>query len=638
MAKIKYTSWRELLISWLLGMTGWALFGYFIGLRIINWNPDLAYGASNVFFLLLHSVYLYAIPGFFVGLGIWVVLVLASRLSRKSFIGKTFVAPWLLIYTICMTLLMAFILITRQDVRSGNFDNLIVVIFYLSTLLLSFLLYQSVKNRSESLTPRRQMLTLPKFFVILTVFLIFSLGFTLLTISSTPQSVKLGNEAEIRAALDTSIPTTRVAIIGWDGAEWSVINELLAKGDMPNLKKLIDSGVSAPFRSLPELKSPLIWTSIATGKVPEKHGIQDFGCFQFPGMLNSFTDYPDGIGFYGLISRFMSQADLPVSSSVRRSEAIWNILSRAEIPVGIVGWWASWPAETVKGFVLSDRFTYTLFNPRASALSLKEGQTHPPDLINEVGGFCRLPETITDAEYARFLPLASATVQHPADWSTGEYKDWNPMYQFKLAYTASESFRKAGLYLYRQFQPSFYGIYFEGIDMISHFFWQYYRPHEFPSVPAADVANFGNVIPEFYRYMDEILGDFLDTLVEGTDVLVLSDHGFGPDPNPRIPFRTGDHRTHGVFVAAGPHFVQGMKLEEVNVLDITPTILYLYGLPTGKDMDGRVVTEAIQPQYLEANAPNAIASYEIGRRASAITRSQADEHVKEQIRALGYTK
>jgi predicted AlkP superfamily phosphohydrolase/phosphomutase len=139
-------------------------------------------------------------------------------------------------------------------------------------------------------------------------------------------------------------------------------------------------------------------------------------------------------------------------------------------------------------------------------------------------------------------------------------------------------------------------------------------------------------------YMDQILGEYRTLLGPNTDVIVLSDHGFGPDPKPKYPFRTGEHRLHGVLVASGPHFQQGVKLEQASVLDITPTLLYLFGLPTAKDMDGKVLTEAINPAFITAHPLGAIQSYEKGRRNAAIIRSSADARIREQIGALGYTQ
>ncbi len=67
-------------------------------------------------------------------------------------------------------------------------------------------------------------------------------------------------------------------------------------------------------------RSPVIWTTIATGMKARQHGIEDF-----------VEATPTG--------------DVPVASSLRKVPALWNMLSRAGRRVAVVGWWASWPAE-----------------------------------------------------------------------------------------------------------------------------------------------------------------------------------------------------------------------------------------------------------------------------------------------------
>lgn len=630
--------WLDVPLSVAMGIISCSLLGYLIGLRILVWNPDLGGNFRNVAFLSLSMVYLYGILGAGVGLLIWFLVRSWGRISLRCPTGRTFVGPWLTIYLIAITLLFSYLALTRQHLRSDNFDNFVLVVYYLSFLFFSWWLRQSLRPHPGRLSGRSGLFTIPKFFILLGAYVILALSFTMIILPESQGDTALGDKNEVQAAL-TAAPrdSTRVAVFGWDGAEWSVINKLFEQGKMPNLKRLVDNGVSAPLRSLDVLKSPLIWTSIATGKQPAKHGIQDFGSFQFAGMANNFLEYPDGLGLYRLITLLQRSADLPITSSARRCEAIWNILSSAKIKVGTVGWWATWPAEPVNGFMLSDRFTYTLFNPRASIKTLTDGQTYPASMLRDVKDFCRLPESITEEEINRFIPH-EGKLAAPKSWAGTKAIDWNPMYQFKLAYTAAESFSHAGMHLYQEYRPDFFAIYFEGVDMVSHFFWQYYDPADFDSVSQEDAAKFGHVIPEYYCYMDEVLGEFLQTLAPGTDVMIVSDHGFGPDPGHTIPFRTGEHRSHGVFVANGPHFRQGVKLEEANVLDITPTLLYLYGLPVAKDMDGKILTEALDPAFDSAHQQAFIKSYEIGRRNSSIVRSGADAKIKDQIRALGYTQ
>ncbi len=72
-------------------------------------------------------------------------------------------------------------------------------------------------------------------------------------------------------------PADRILLVGIDSADWDVVEPLMAEGRLPNLRALVESGVSCDLHSLePKQKSPTIWTTIATGKLPEKHGITDY--------------------------------------------------------------------------------------------------------------------------------------------------------------------------------------------------------------------------------------------------------------------------------------------------------------------------------------------------------------------------
>jgi predicted AlkP superfamily phosphohydrolase/phosphomutase len=63
--------------------------------------------------------------------------------------------------------------------------------------------------------------------------------------------------------------------------------------------------------------------------------------------------------------------------------------------------------------------------------------------------------------------------------------------------------------------------------------------------------------------------------------------------------RSGTHHMDGIVVLYGPHARAGTQIQGAMIIDIAPTILYLLGLPVPMDMDGRVLTEAVAPDYLE---------------------------------------
>src|SRR5262245_51369263 len=134
-----------------------------------------------------------------------------------------------------------------------------------------------------------------------------------------------------------------VLLIGLDGASWTFIDLLRARGALPNLDRLVREGVRAPMKTLSPSLSPALWTSMASGRPPAVHGIEAFQ-----------TKDADG-------------NDVIASSDARRTEALWTILSRSGRRVGLVGWWVTWPAGPVEGFGVSDHFLRPHEEPLAKA-------------------------------------------------------------------------------------------------------------------------------------------------------------------------------------------------------------------------------------------------------------------------------
>ncbi|MEW6722384.1 MAG: alkaline phosphatase family protein [Candidatus Micrarchaeota archaeon] len=88
----------------------------------------------------------------------------------------------------------------------------------------------------------------------------------------------------------------RLVVLGLDGADWRIINPLVAEGALPNFARMISEGSHANLRStIPALTAPA-WTSIFTGVNPGKHGIFDFfslsgGRFGLTGTADNFAPY-----------------------------------------------------------------------------------------------------------------------------------------------------------------------------------------------------------------------------------------------------------------------------------------------------------------------------------------------------------
>jgi hypothetical protein len=74
------------------------------------------------------------------------------------------------------------------------------------------------------------------------------------------------------------------------------------------------------------------------------------------------------------------------------------------------------------------------------------------------------------------------------------------------------------------------------------------------------------------------------------------------------------------------------------VFDVTPTLLYLMGLPVGEDMDGRVLTEALSPQLLARRPVDWIGSHDTGQRGGKPLPSDIDQDILQELRTLGYVQ
>ena len=105
----------------------------------------------------------------------------------------------------------------------------------------------------------------------------------------------------------------------------------MSEGKLPNFAKMRQHGAYAPLISAEPLLSPVVWTTIATGKGPDQHRIGHFVA------VNEKGD------------------QLPVTSRIRKVKALWNILSDAGRRVAVVGWWATWPSEKVNGAIVRGR-------------------------------------------------------------------------------------------------------------------------------------------------------------------------------------------------------------------------------------------------------------------------------------------
>lgn len=413
----------------------------------------------------------------------------------------------------------------------------------------------------------------------------------------------------------------RILLIGLDGAEWAIINQLTAEGKLPNLKKLIDEGTSGNLRSITPILSPIVWTSIATGKTPEKHGIAWF-----------------------MVRDAKTKAGIPVTSTMRNTRALWNILSDHDKKVGMIGWWASWPAEKVNGFIISDHIAYHGFGLTSANVKTEAGLTYPQEIAEEVKLLQHNPQKLSKSEIDRFMNITEDeyNVSIHAEFSFG-----NPLHHFMYALANSKTYLDMYRKLKQKYDVDLMGVYFEGIDTVGHLYMKY-RPPKMDGMPEEYFRRYSRVMDEYYMYQDEILGEILQDVNSNTTVIVCSDHGFKTGDDRLKEFYSTNvrnaarwHEINGVVIMKGPNIKRNTKIEGSSVLDITPTILYLLGLPVARDMDGKVLTDAILPEYLEKREMKYVTTYETHEEETRdehvqVAQTEIDESIKARLESLGY--
>ncbi len=344
----------------------------------------------------------------------------------------------------------------------------------------------------------------------------------------------------------------RLLLVGWDGAEFSTLEPLLASGRLPHLSALLGSGACVELVAPRPVLPSAAWTSLATGKRAHEHGILHANC-----------PSPDGSHLR------------PITRSSRQSDAIWNVLNRAGLRTHIVGWPVTHPAEAVAGVCVSDWFAA----PFALApLERGGGPAVSPPAVEPILRARQVALTqIEEMTVAQLLPQQAA--------SSPEYPKLEAICRAILAETAT--LFRAFRWCLREQPWDFAACDFPGIR----------RCHELANwlqgiSPAA--AEFREqLITGCYEHHDLLLGQLLQQVGEDVHVVVVSPIGHaaavpgaGDEANVLPP--TGSSiRNIGLAVIRGPGVRHSAIPTRRSVLDLAPTVLAMLAVPYGKDMAGR---------------------------------------------------
>jgi predicted AlkP superfamily phosphohydrolase/phosphomutase len=421
------------------------------------------------------------------------------------------------------------------------------------------------------------------------------------------------------AACSRSKPS-RVIVLGLDGLDPRIVDLLMSEGKLPNFARLRQHGAYAPLISAEPLLSPVVWTTIATGKRPDQHRIGHFVAVDEKG------------------------EQLPVTSSMRKVKALWNILSDAGRRVAVVGWWATWPSEKVNGVMVSDHFAYHfLFGQGLHGDDNPQGKTWPPELVDRLRPLVKRPQDLTLADLAPFVSVSQQEFDRPFDLD-------DELSGFKWALSTTLTYRNVGLDLWKKERPDNLFMYFEATDSTAHLFGHLFRASNLSGELAEQQKRYGRAVEAMYVYADGIVGEYMKAVGDDATLIVLSDHGFDLGELPDDPSKLRNmrrvserfHRLQGIVYLWGRHVKPRTRLDNPSILDIAPTILALNGVAPARDMPGRVLSEA-----LDMDSKPRIESYEPagGQMASAGSApagsapggdARVDPEILKRLQSLGY--
>ena len=404
----------------------------------------------------------------------------------------------------------------------------------------------------------------------------------------------------------------KVVVVGWDSADWKIIDKLMANGLMPAIKSIVDNVVKGKLATLDPPLSPMLWTSMATGKRPYDHGILGFV-------------EPDGNG--GIRS---------VSSHSRKVKAIWNIFTMEGIKSNIVGWWPSNPVESINGCMVSNLFQQEKMGGEVIELdkwNMPEGTIYPERIKDRLAELRVHPHEITGNLVMPFVPQA-------LNLDKKKDKRLTVISKF-LAHSAT--IHAAATELMETEPWDFTAVYHDALDHFSHGFMKFHPP-QMKGITDEDFGLFKDVVIGAYIYHDMMLDRILKMTDNDTTVMVISDHGFHSDhlrPThvPQIPSGPAiEHAPYGIIAIKGPGIKKGERIYGASVLDITPTLLSLYDLPIGKDMAGKPLIDIYEAEkkisYIDSweNVEKDGGSLVVEAKVS----NEANESALQQLIDLGY--
>ncbi|MBM2832928.1 MAG: hypothetical protein HW406_89 [Candidatus Brocadiaceae bacterium] len=259
----------------------------------------------------------------------------------------------------------------------------------------------------------------------------------------------------------------KLIVIGLDGGTLDLIDPWIKAGHLPNLRKISESGVKAPLKSVILPFTPQAWSSFMTGVNPGVHGI--FG----------FKEIKKGS--YGF--QFVNHKKMRVKN-------LWNLLSEAGKKVISINIPMTYPPEPVNGVMISGM----------DAPGVESDFVYPEKLKKEIFNIA--------PGYMIHLHVGAGYLDSDKKRREG----------LKGLLGMVENREKIVIHFLKNHEWDLFAVNFAATDQVQHHYWRYMNTD----------SEFKEAVLQIYKRVDQAVGRIVQELDSQTTLFIMSDHGAGP--------------------------------------------------------------------------------------------------------------
>lgn len=384
----------------------------------------------------------------------------------------------------------------------------------------------------------------------------------------------------------------RVTVLMLDGASLAHIWPRAAEGRLPNFSRMLDGGAAMDLATIRPTQPDPVWTAVATGLYPAANGVRSAARYYARGDSRGIDLLADHSLSHALVHLGFVR-DAPLTSAAWGARPLWGILSDLGMASSIVRWPLTHPANPSTGVIVSDRLHQVV-----DSIAEYDRAAHPSWVLPDV-------QPVIDA-----APASGAEGHYDAGFTTGSPED--AALQRDLLYARVSRRLREGQSLRLS------AVRYTGLDTVGHYYLEYAQPIPPRGVPEDERRRFAQVVDRYYAFIDAEIGIALNGLSDGDLLLVVSGFGmastgFAKKLLARVigdaDFSGTHERAPDGFMLAYGAAVQPGRPQRGSIVDVTPTLLYFFGLPVGRDMEGFARADLFTPEFSAERPVSFIPSY-----------------------------